>query len=64
MERTVDGKDMAEAFRAAIRANYAEPAFGDEVTMLVQFMRSSVARKGDHIPDRPHRLSSILEALQ
>jgi hypothetical protein len=49
MERTVDGKDMAEALRVAIRANYAEPAFNDEVTTLVQFMRSSVARKGDHI---------------
>jgi hypothetical protein len=49
MERTVDGKDMAEAFRVAIRANYAEPAFNDEVTTLMQFMRSNVARKGDHI---------------
>src|SRR5262249_10152477 len=49
MERTVDGKDMAEAFRAAIRMNYPEPAFNDEVTTLVQFIRSTSARKGDHI---------------
>ena len=49
MERTVDGKDMAEAFRAAIRLNYPEPAFTDEVNTLVQFMRSISARKGDHI---------------
>jgi hypothetical protein len=49
MERTVDGKDLAEAFRAAIRLNHPEPAFNDEVTTLVQYMRSTSARKGDHI---------------
>ena len=49
MERTVDGKDMAEAFRAAIRMNYPEPAFQDEVNKLMQFMRNDSARKGDHI---------------
>lgn len=49
MERTVDGKDMAEAFRAAIRMNYPEPAFNDEVTTLVQYVRNMSARKGDHI---------------
>jgi Chalcone isomerase-like len=49
MERTVDGKEMAEAFRAAIRLNYPEPAFGAEVGDLIQFMRGQEARKGDHI---------------
>jgi hypothetical protein len=49
MERTVDGKDMAEAFRAAIRMNYPEPQFTDEVNKLVQFMRNDSARKYDHI---------------
>lgn len=49
MERTVDGKDMAEAFRAAVRASHPEPEFNEEVTGLVQYMRSSTARKGDHI---------------
>jgi hypothetical protein len=49
MERTVDGKDLAEAFRAAIRLNYPEPAFNDEVNTLVQFMRSTSVRQGDHI---------------
>jgi hypothetical protein len=49
MERTVDGKDMAEAFRTAIRMNYPEPAFTDEVNKLTGFMRSDSARKGDHI---------------
>jgi hypothetical protein len=49
MERTVDGKDMAEAFRTAIRMNHPEPEFNDEVNKLIQFMRSTSARKGDHI---------------
>lgn len=49
MERTVDGKDMAEAFRAAIRQNYPEPAFTDEVTMLSQYMRNMSIRKGEQI---------------
>jgi hypothetical protein len=49
MERTVDGKDMAEAFRAAVRLNHPEPAFADEVNTLAQFMRSTSVRKGEHI---------------
>jgi Chalcone isomerase-like len=49
MERTIDGKEMAEAFRAAIRLNYPEPAFNSEVGELIQFMRGQEARKGDHI---------------
>jgi hypothetical protein len=49
MERTVDGKDMAEAFQSAVRLNYAEPAFADEIHQLVQFMRATTARTGEHI---------------
>jgi len=49
MERTIDGKDLAEAFRSAVRMNYPEPAFNDEVTMLVQYLRSTSVRKGEHI---------------
>jgi hypothetical protein len=49
MERAVDGKDLAEAFRAAIRMNYPEPAFAREITTLTQFLRSTAAQKGDHI---------------
>lgn len=49
MERTVDGKDMAEAFRSAIRASHPEPEFNEEVTSLVQYMRSTTAKKGDNI---------------
>src|SRR5262249_38425646 len=49
MERTVEGKDLAEAFRSAIRLNYPEPAFAEEVQTLVQLLRGDSARKGDHI---------------
>jgi hypothetical protein len=49
MQRAVDGKDLAEAFRAAIRLNYPEPAFAAEITTLSQFLRSTAAQKGDHI---------------
>jgi hypothetical protein len=49
MERTVDGKDMAEAFRSAIRMNHPEPEFNEEVNALVQFMRGMSVHKGDHV---------------
>jgi hypothetical protein len=49
MERTVAGKEMAEAFQAAIRLNYPEPAFAAEVSALVQVLQSQTAQKGDQI---------------
>jgi hypothetical protein len=49
MERAVEGKDLAEAFRAAIRLNYGEPVFKDEVQTLTQFLRSTSVRKGEYI---------------
>jgi 3-hydroxyisobutyrate dehydrogenase-like beta-hydroxyacid dehydrogenase len=49
LERSIDGKDLAEAFRTAIRVNYPEPSFNDEVNMLVQYMRSTSVRKGEQI---------------
>lgn len=49
MERTVEGKDLAEAFRSAVRMNHPEPVFKDEVGTLVSFMRSTSVRKGEHI---------------
>jgi hypothetical protein len=49
MERAVAGKDLAEAFRAAVRLNYSEPAFNDEVQTLTQFLRTTSVRKGEHI---------------
>ncbi len=49
MERTVDGKEMAEAFRAAIRLNYPAPAFDAEVGELIQFMQGQEGAQRDHI---------------
>jgi hypothetical protein len=49
MERDVDGKDMAEAFRLAIRPNYPEPAFNDEVNRLTDMLRETDLKKGDHV---------------
>jgi hypothetical protein len=49
MERALEGKDMAEAFQTAIRANYPEPAFAEEVSTLVQTMRAETVSRGDHI---------------
>jgi hypothetical protein len=49
MERTVAGKDMAEAFVVAIRANHPAPAYADEVDLLVEKLRGDTANKGDHI---------------
>ncbi len=49
MERAVDGKDMAAAFQAAIRANYPESAFAAEVEQLTRMMQGDAAKKGDHI---------------
>lgn len=48
MERNVDGKDMAEAFRSALRLNHPEPEFADEMNQLMAFMRTCTMRKGEH----------------
>ena len=49
MERPVDGKNLAEAFRSAIRLNHAEPTFNAEIKSLEHYMRNMSARKGDHL---------------
>ncbi len=49
MQRDVAGADMAESFRAAIRANHPEPAFNSEVDTLVRMLREGTARRGDQI---------------
>jgi hypothetical protein len=49
MERTVEGKSLAEAFRAAIRLNYPAPAFDAEINTLAKLLRSDSAPKGSHI---------------
>jgi Chalcone isomerase-like len=49
MQRDVSGKDMAEAFRAAVRMNHAAPAFDAEVNTLCQYMMGTSLSKGDHV---------------
>jgi len=49
MERDVSGKDMAEAFRTAVRLNHGAPAFENELKRLEEFMQPLTAQKGDHI---------------
>jgi hypothetical protein len=49
MERSVAGKDMAEAFRSGIRQNHPGPDFGDEIGLLVDKMQSWTTVRGDHI---------------
>jgi len=49
MERTVDGKEMAEAFSSAVRMNYSEPAFKDEIQVLTQYLRTTTVQKGEQI---------------
>lgn len=49
MQRDVSGRDVAESFRAAIRANYPEPALNAEVDSLVKMLREGTARRGEQI---------------
>jgi hypothetical protein len=49
MERDVDGKDMAAAFRDAIRLNYPAPQFDSEVNQLADFLQAHTVKKGDHV---------------
>jgi hypothetical protein len=49
MERTGGGKDMAEAFSSAIRMNYSEPAFNEEIRALTQYLQSTTLQKGEQI---------------
>lgn len=49
MERDVEGADIAEAFLVAIRQNYPQPNFNDEVNDLILKIREIDFKKGDHI---------------
>lgn len=49
MERDVEGGDIADAFRVAVRQNYPSPTFDDEVNHLVEMIREIDFKKGDHI---------------
>jgi hypothetical protein len=49
MERDVDGPSMADAFKTAVRMNYPEPAFNDEVASLCDAIRAVSLKKHDAI---------------
>jgi hypothetical protein len=49
MERDVDGKSMATAFREAVRLNYPAPAFNSELDKLSEVLQTMALRKGDHV---------------
>ena len=49
MERDVAGKEMAEAFRSAIRLNYPEPQFTDEINTMMECIQANDVHKGDQV---------------
>jgi hypothetical protein len=49
MERDVDGKTMAGAFREAVRLNYPAPAFTQELDTLARVLEETSVKKGDHV---------------
>jgi hypothetical protein len=49
MERDVDGKTMAAAFREAVRLNYPAPAFNAELDRLTAVIQATPLKKGDHV---------------
>lgn len=49
MERDVGGKEMAEAFKTAVRNNYDAPAFEDELDTLIGTMQSVEVNRGDQV---------------
>jgi hypothetical protein len=49
MERDVAGKDVADSFRTAIRANYPEPEFNAEMDALSDYLSSQAIKQGDHV---------------
>ncbi|HJT77513.1 MAG TPA: chalcone isomerase family protein [Gemmataceae bacterium] len=49
MERGVDGKTMAAAFREAVRLNYPAGTFDNELNTLADFMQANPVKKGDQV---------------
>jgi len=67
MERDVAGKDMAEAFAAAIRANYAAPTFDKELGGLMNYMQANPVKAGDqvwltHVPGKGLHITVVGKA--
>jgi hypothetical protein len=49
MERELDGKTMADAFREAVRLNYPPGTFDQELDTLAAFLQATAVKKGDHV---------------
>ena len=49
MERELDGKTMANAFRDAVRLNYPAPTFDQELNTLAAYLETTSVKKGDHV---------------
>jgi len=49
MQRGVSGKDMAKAFHDAIRANYPNGEFAEEMQKFMSLMKDQTADKGDEV---------------
>lgn len=49
LERDIKGTDMADAIRSAIRANYDDPQFSDELKVMVEFLSKLEIKKGDNV---------------
>jgi Chalcone isomerase-like len=49
MERDVDGKTMASAFRDAVRLNYPAPAFAKELDTLARVLEENPVKRGDDV---------------
>lgn len=67
MERDVAGKDMAEAFAAAIRANYPAPNFDKELGGLMNYMEANPVKAGDqvwltHVPGKGMHITVVGKA--
>lgn len=49
MERDIAGKEFADAFRSAIRLNYPEPKFEDELNALIEVFKAQEIKQGDQL---------------
>jgi hypothetical protein len=49
MERDMSGKDLAAAFRAAVRMNHAAPSFEQELATLDAFLQKLDVKQGDQL---------------
>jgi hypothetical protein len=61
-----DARTLVENFLKAVASRFSDSAVKVDVSVYnaarISKVYSTMARKGDNLPDRPHRLSRILEA--